>query len=207
MTEIDASKPAGVSRRTVTKAMAWSVPAIAVAATAPAMAASPCVQFTLGPNSCKQAGNPFLYRINLCLTSTCVSAETPVVVTRIDTNANPNGLRTTPGGPTLVQATFTSATCQLLIGYSTNSAEELIISYTIGGVAQTPIEISAPPTQGGCTVEAAGTTRELAPTTDETAPTTDETAPTTEETVPTTEGTAPTTDETAPTTEESTPTP
>jgi hypothetical protein len=202
MTEIDASKPAGVSRRTVTKAMAWSVPAIAVAATVPTMAASPCVQFTLGPNSCKTAGNPFLYLINLCITSTCISAETPVTVTQINTNSNPNGLRTTPGGGTLLTAEFTAnGECQLLEGYSTSSAVSLEIYYEIDGNLQpAPIVIPAPPTQGGCSVEEAPTTQQLAPTTEETAPTTDETAPTTD-------GTAPTTDETAPTTEESTPTP
>jgi hypothetical protein len=39
--ENDASAPKGVSRRTVAKAMAWSVPVVAVAATAPIVAASP----------------------------------------------------------------------------------------------------------------------------------------------------------------------
>jgi hypothetical protein len=63
MTEIDKSKPAGVSRRTVTKAMAWSVPAIAVAATTPMAAASCIPQVGVAPGSCKKANASSYYLI------------------------------------------------------------------------------------------------------------------------------------------------
>ncbi|WP_404443952.1 hypothetical protein LG315_10875 [Microbacterium marinum] len=60
MTEInepDGAQPTGISRRTVAKTMAWAVPAIAIAAPAPAFAASggaPSGQFL---DACKQPGN------------------------------------------------------------------------------------------------------------------------------------------------------
>ncbi|KRE25822.1 hypothetical protein [Agromyces sp. Soil535] len=63
MSDLEEPK-AGVSRRTVTKAMAWSVPAIALAVPAPAYAASgggpdiePGVAFKLPGNSCAQKLN------------------------------------------------------------------------------------------------------------------------------------------------------
>ncbi|BDZ64692.1 hypothetical protein [Agromyces mangrovi Wang et al. 2018] len=59
MTEFDNSgvdQPKGISRRTVTKAMAWSVPAVAVAASVPAYAASPGI-ITLDGRACKLPGN------------------------------------------------------------------------------------------------------------------------------------------------------
>ena len=40
MSELDQPTPKGISRRTVAKAMAWSVPVVAVAAAVPAYAAS-----------------------------------------------------------------------------------------------------------------------------------------------------------------------
>ncbi len=55
--EFDQPKPSGISRRTVTKAMAWSVPAIALAAPAPAFALSlpgPTISVLA---ACKQPGN------------------------------------------------------------------------------------------------------------------------------------------------------
>jgi len=62
MTEND--QPVGVNRRTVTKAMAWAVPAVAVAATVPYAAASPCNDYnpsnpcpvTLNGTFCKVPG-------------------------------------------------------------------------------------------------------------------------------------------------------
>lgn len=41
MADIEQPEPTGVSRRTVTKAMAWAVPVVAIASTAPLAAASP----------------------------------------------------------------------------------------------------------------------------------------------------------------------
>jgi hypothetical protein len=51
----DASSGTGLSRRTVVKAAAWSVPIIALGSNAPAMAASPI--FELTGDACKLPGN------------------------------------------------------------------------------------------------------------------------------------------------------
>jgi hypothetical protein len=50
-------KPGGVSRRTVTKAMAWAVPAIAIAAPVPAFAGASQGILTLDGTGCKLPGN------------------------------------------------------------------------------------------------------------------------------------------------------
>lgn len=55
--ESGASTPQGVSRRTVTKAMAWAVPAVAVAAAAPAFAASGTPPVITAGAACKLPGN------------------------------------------------------------------------------------------------------------------------------------------------------
>ncbi|KHK99316.1 hypothetical protein LK09_03305 [Microbacterium mangrovi] len=55
--ESGASTPQGVSRRTVTKAMAWAVPAVAVAAAAPAFAASGKPPIISAGAACKLPGN------------------------------------------------------------------------------------------------------------------------------------------------------
>jgi len=56
MSELDQQPAGGISRRTVTKAMAWSIPAIAIAVPAPAFAASGGT-LTLGGTGCKLPGN------------------------------------------------------------------------------------------------------------------------------------------------------
>ena len=56
MSELDQQPAGGVSRRTVTKAMAWAVPAIAIAAPAPAFAVSGGVLQLTG-TGCKLPGN------------------------------------------------------------------------------------------------------------------------------------------------------
>ncbi|BDZ64652.1 hypothetical protein [Agromyces mangrovi Wang et al. 2018] len=69
-----------LSRRTVTRAMAWSVPAIAVAATVPAMAASPSL-ITVSGLGCTLPGNAnATYRGHAFLLSLVNVSNVPVVV-------------------------------------------------------------------------------------------------------------------------------
>ena len=53
----ESAQPGGVSRRTVTKAMAWAVPAIAIAAPVPAFAGASQGILTLDGTGCKLPGN------------------------------------------------------------------------------------------------------------------------------------------------------
>jgi hypothetical protein len=69
----DVQKPAGISRRSVAKGMAWSVPAVAVASAAPAFAASgggPTLQFVSAcknpGNSCKTRPKGYSFFYNVC---------------------------------------------------------------------------------------------------------------------------------------------
>ena len=55
--DFESEKPGGVSRRTVTKGMAWAVPAIAIAAPVPAFAAASEGPLTLEGTGCKLPGN------------------------------------------------------------------------------------------------------------------------------------------------------
>lgn len=57
MSDLEEPKPSGVSRRTVAKAMAWSVPAVALAVPAPAYAASGPPPTVAVGTACKLPGN------------------------------------------------------------------------------------------------------------------------------------------------------
>lgn len=57
MSDLEQPEKKGISRRTVTKAMAWSVPAIAIAAPVPAMAASGSGPVLVPGPACKIPGN------------------------------------------------------------------------------------------------------------------------------------------------------
>lgn len=77
MSEINDTFRDGVSRRTVTKAMAWTVPVIAVAATVPHAAASPpIVPTVVGGTFCKHPGNPKYYHALLTFKNTTNAAIT-----------------------------------------------------------------------------------------------------------------------------------
>jgi hypothetical protein len=68
MSELEQPTPKGISRRTVAKAMAWSVPVVAVAAAVPAYAASGSTPVITAGLACKSPGQscsafPFGYRV------------------------------------------------------------------------------------------------------------------------------------------------
>lgn len=90
MTE-DTSK-FGVSRRTLAKGAAWTVPAAAVVAAAPAYAKSGvCEEYTLAGNTCKvNVKGSKTYFLSLCRKNTCATGTLPAVsfiVKSIDNNS------------------------------------------------------------------------------------------------------------------------
>jgi len=131
------SEQKGVSRRTVTKAMAWAVPAIAVATAAPAFAASPtCVTIELGPEACKVPGQseeqtPWFYHLQVCFMNTCTSGGDIEVV--IDGAVTVSGVVVPNFGGTF-QLSPGEEVCLTSDFCSTNSAGAILISGTIGGV-------------------------------------------------------------------------
>lgn len=154
MSDLEEQKP-GVSRRTVAKAMAWSVPAVALAVPAPAYAASPCTPVpSFGGDSCKCPGGStdvkFGYILQICVTVAAQCALPPgglnAVITGIENNSGkPLVPLTGPGYPFNVPVTVAPAcggTAYLFD--SESSASTLIVSYTINGTPGT-IELPAPP--------------------------------------------------------------
>ena len=81
--------PTGITRRTVTKAAVWAVPAVAVAAAVPIASASvPCVAVTAGGSGCKWpgSGNNWSYDLQFCYQNNC-GKPVQVKITSITNNA------------------------------------------------------------------------------------------------------------------------
>ena len=154
--DLEEKKP-GVSRRTVAKAMAWSVPAVALAVPAPAYAASPCTPVpSFGGASCKCPGGStnvkFGYILQICVTVGNECALPPgglvATITGIENNS---GKPLVPLSP-ITQYPFNvpvtvAPNCggTAILFDSESSASTLIVSYTIGNGAPQTISLAAPP--------------------------------------------------------------
>lgn len=157
-----------ISRRTVTKAMAWAVPAVAVAATVPLAAASPIVTVTDAGDACKLPGNScssagwskgYLQPLQICNNSTqnlTVEITEPAVLSF-------NGVPT-PFTPVPASFTIPAGDChRVVLNINTqNNSQNSTISgvlnwtWTAGdgqtGDGQTEIYTAATPPCEGCTV-------------------------------------------------------
>jgi hypothetical protein len=154
--DLEEKKP-GVSRRTVAKAMAWSVPAVALAVPAPAYAASPCTPVpSFGGQSCKcpggSTGVKFGYILQICVTVGNQCALPPgglvATITGIVNNSNKPLTPLTPGVSYPFNIPVTVApNCggTAILFDSESSASTLIVSYTIGGGPTQTISLPAPP--------------------------------------------------------------
>jgi hypothetical protein len=144
--------PSGISRRTVVAGVAWAVPAITVAGTLPAMAASECITFSFSTGSCKDPGTPFGYKLIICVASTCPGSVFPLHVTGIETGSN-RYLTTGEYGQSppeetspRVTADFTeSSQCVLVNGYAQSSANNLTIYYRQQNGTLGSFNVTAPP--------------------------------------------------------------
>lgn len=163
MSELEQPTPTGVSRRTVTKAMAWAVPAIAIATPAPAFAASPgIINFTGG--GCKLPGNSQStfkgYAFRMSATNTTASPIT-VTITSITLNGEDLGgstvinlaTCTNLGNPFVIPANTSLSSLALLTANAGSSANgTLTVTFTVSGVAgsqSVSVFVSAvPPIQG-----------------------------------------------------------
>ncbi|WP_136707711.1 hypothetical protein [Agromyces sp. H66] len=143
MADIERTEHAGVSRRTVTKAMAWAVPAVAVATTAPLAAASCIPELTMSDRSCKcpgqSTGDPFTFNIELCAGGiSCPDSSLSINVTKIVKRNS---------GDILWQGSQDIATgdCAVFTGASTDSGTWIDVTYSIGDVAQPLLGLQSPP--------------------------------------------------------------
>lgn len=158
----------GISRRTVAKAAAWSVPAIALAVSTPAYAASPGI-ITLTGNGCKLPGasndtykgyafeavieNTFNVPITITITDVTLNGEDLGDAAVIDLNTC-----TLLGSSFVIPADTTFSNVAIVTEDAANSAQgTLVISYSIsggpGGTEQATGAVNAvPPIQGAsCT--------------------------------------------------------
>ncbi|MDQ0577126.1 hypothetical protein [Agromyces albus] len=166
MSDLEEPKP-GVSRRTVAKAMAWSVPAVALAVPTPAYAASPGV-ITVTGAGCKLPGasqNAVFkgYAFRATISNTTNTAITVTIVDMTldgDDLGNVGVIRLDPctdlGTNTFTVAANSTFDVALLTQNAATSANgQLIISYTVDGgpVQQVSTDANAsPPIQGAsCT--------------------------------------------------------
>jgi hypothetical protein len=156
MSDLEEQK-SGVSRRTVAKAMAWSVPAIAIAVPAPAYAASPCTPvITFSEDSCKCPGqstnDPWGFKLGFCTTvgAGCeVEPGSTLQITGVFSNTGgPQGTALTPSAGTSlpINVPIPGCTDAIYEFTGTNSGNFLFVTYTIdGGAPQTSPNIPSPP--------------------------------------------------------------
>lgn len=157
MSELEQPSPTGISRRTVTKAMAWAVPVVAIAAPVPAFAGASQGTVTLTGAACKLPGNSSApYDTNgavylFTITNTTASSSTVIItgVSRsgsINTNVVFSAVQLTGAGPcctqigkTITVAANSSNTYALVTGGWDNSSNgTLTVNYSVGGNNQTP---------------------------------------------------------------------
>jgi len=158
----------GISRRTVAKAAAWSVPAIALAVSTPAYAASPGI-ITLTGNGCKLPGNSNdAFKGNAFEAVIENSFNVPITITITDVTLNGQDLGdavvidlntcTVLGSSFVIPANTTFNNVAIVTQNASNSSNgTLIVSYSIsggpGGTEQATGSVDAvPPIQGAsCT--------------------------------------------------------
>jgi hypothetical protein len=157
----------GVSRRTVTKAMAWAVPVIAVAAPVPAFAVSGGI-IEFSGQGCKLPGNSqsiykgYAFRmtasnttnfpVTVNITSATLNNSNLGTVTVVDLNTC-----TTFGNPFNIPANTTYNNLVLLTADAPNSQNgTLVVNFTVDGQGgQVPASVFASglgPIQGSCGV-------------------------------------------------------
>lgn len=161
-----------ITRRTVTRGIAWSTPVVAVASAAPAFAASPvCTPIiTIDQQaSCRCPGQSvgsqeFTYFLKFCVVDNSACPVPPgtdpaFVITKVEQHGNkilsfdPNdcfsagGTGTTPAVPG-----GTLGGCTDILRFEGGSSGiKLFVSFTVGGVPFGPVELSAPVNCSGTT--------------------------------------------------------
>ncbi len=174
----------GLSRRTLAKGAAWSVPAVAVAAAAPAMAASALVTVSEAGDACKLPGNScsnagynkgYLQPLTICNNSTVSVTVTITEPATLTFNGNSTVFTPVPASFTVAPGGCQNVTLNLnLQDNSQNSSITGTLNWTaIGGslsvsgstainTASTPPCVDCAPPASGARVAAAQVTDEEA---------------------------------------------
>ncbi|MEJ1088250.1 hypothetical protein WDU99_07975 [Microbacterium sp. Mu-80] len=129
------NEQSGVSRRTVTKAMAWAVPAVAVASTVP-MAAASLPPVSLNGTFCKIPGGGAIktYVVEVTVNNT---GNTPLTVTFDALDINGVVQTVLDPASTTVPAMTRRVLTVKATGYGDSANGTAIVTYTIGGVQDT----------------------------------------------------------------------
>ncbi|MRX43880.1 hypothetical protein [Agromyces kandeliae] len=126
----------GISRRTVTKAAAWSVPAILIAAPAPAYAASGGTTLASVVGSC--AGSGATGRIDVTLPDLPAGSQVQIVLSHSGQGgftASPNFVPTSQNGTTyLVTGTGATFTGQFTITFSLGKDQTGTVTATVTAI-------------------------------------------------------------------------
>ena len=148
MTGSEGARPSGSNRRTVVKGAAWAVPAVAVAAAAPALAASPkCLTAQFLGDSCKQpgSGNNFGYRLEICFTNNCATSVT-LDVTQVAANTGNPVVLAVSQDPITIAPGATVCLPNDVLYCSNSSANFINVSYTVQGQTGTQVaQVPSPP--------------------------------------------------------------
>ena len=184
MSELEQPTPSGISRRTVTKAMAWAIPVVAVAAPVPAFAGASQGTVTLTGEACKLPGESsapydsngavYLFRItNTTASSSVVTFSKPSRTGSNNTNVVYSVVRISGSGTcctllgTSVTANANSNDLFALVtgGWDNSANGTLSVPYAVGGTNQTattspnslnPVTPAGPCNIGGsCAIDAA----------------------------------------------------
>lgn len=153
----------GVSRRTVTKAMAWAVPVVAVAATVPTASASVCDPvFSFAQGSCKCPGvgqNVKQYYLRICVSNVAgcpnptPGSPTTLYIWSIRNNSNAPGVLTPAEGGFPISINIESGSgCASVLprrfdwvpAGSGSSAGKLIFRYGFSSDPNAPTVLSDP---------------------------------------------------------------
>jgi hypothetical protein len=179
MSELEQPTPSGISRRTVTKAMAWAVPVVAVAAPVPAFAGASQGTVTLTGEACKLPGNSsapydtngavYLFRVtNTTVNPGSVTFAKPSRSGSNNTNVvfsivriSGSGTCCTLLGDAITVAPNSNDLFALVTGGWDNSSNgTLTLPYAVGGVNQTPATTTPnslePVTPGGANCNIGG---------------------------------------------------
>lgn len=162
MSEFDEQPADGISRRTVTKAMAWAVPVIAIAAPAPAFAVSGGILEFAGVG-CKLPGNSnSIYKGYAFLLSVTNDTNNAVTLNIVSITLDGNDLGSVrsvnldngniQNNPFLIPADTSAPNVALLTEFAPNSQNGILeVTYTVNGGAEQTITVtvpSAPPLNG-----------------------------------------------------------
>jgi hypothetical protein len=137
-----------VSRRSIARGAAWSVPIVAIGVAAPAFAASassPVITTAAKSCKCPGGGSPWTFNLNVAITTPGADSYTIAITNfKVDEGSNPTQTGVTYLGPSTVVLPGGEGDPVLLRFRLTNSASTHTVSFTYTPTNTTTGETGAP---------------------------------------------------------------